>query len=1154
MPGQAGTIEVLARHLGLALQPLEQKLASGNIIQLFAELGLQFPPQLLTPSFVNALNAASTAAGTLPGLITQLSADIEADDQAAILQHGIQLVEQIATVIVALEQIGTALGNISGTLPGMNAAEVATFAHALPSRLLGYLLISYLETTQPGVVGIANLLGILDRLPNPGIPGDITHPPHITRQLQLSLIGDVLTAPTNLFRTLYGWGNPGFDGTILLQRLNASLNLLGAPSKLVDSGKSIDASLITVTPTPASNPTGLAAELKYSILSGIDLLLPISAMWSVHIKAQGAFNAGLLTTITPPLNVALKPPTGMLTGQLDMELVARGADPTHPIVLIGQTGGSRLQTDLISLGGGLSLSWNSASNEARAEPLIRFAVTGGKLVINTSESDGFVSKILSGVKVESTVDVAGDYSVSNGLHFRGSSALEILLASHVSLGPLSIDALTLSVGITEGAFPVAMTADLKATLGPLVAVVQGIGFQVDVILTSNNDGNLGPVDLQTRFRPPRGAALSLDAGGFKGGGFLLLDVEKGEYAGALELEFKGLFTVKAIALINTKLPDGSKGFSLLIIITAEFTPIQLGFGFTLNGVGGIFGLNRRIEVQALVEGIRTNAIKSILFPDDIVANITRIISDIKQFFPPQQDHFVVGPMAKLGWAAIVTVELGLLLDLPDPMFAIIGVLKAALPTEEAALLKLQINFIGVVDFDRGYIFFRADLFDSRLLVFTITGSMAFLISWGEAQTFALSVGGFHPDFRDIPTIPALPNGFRNMARIGISLLADDNPRLKIESYFAVTSNTVQFGSKVELYAGAGGFNVYGFLGFDVLFQFDPFRFVARLYGGIALRAGTSVIAGIRISAQLSGPTPWDAQGEACLSILFFEICVGFHVTWGDPPPAINPATADLLALLVAEYADTRNWRAELPPNNHLHVSLKKIEPPATGADMLIIHPAGVLTFSQRSLPLEDFLIQKFGTKKPSGDNKFKLTNANSDGTPIPADFVNIREQFAPANFSELSDSDKLSRRSFEKLSSGFKLSATSDLVVGSPVQRPVDYELSYLRRKTLVFKGLINLALLTYDRIVKGSAVRQSSLAYQQNRVSLNAPPPAVLTEETYAIANAVDLKSHVTNAQGAVFFSTQAEAYQRQKELIAENPNLGGQIQVISHFELNSN
>jgi hypothetical protein len=134
------------------------------------------------------------------------------------------------------------------------------------------------------------------------------------------------------------------------------------------------------------------------------------------------------------------------------------------------------------------------------------------------------------------------------------------------------------------------------------------------------------------------------------------------------------------------------------------------------------------------------------------------------------------------------------------------------------------------------------------------------------------------------------------------------------------------------------------------------------------------------------------------------------------------------------------------------------------------------------------------------------------------------------------------------------LSGTSDLFVGTPVQRPVDYELSYLRRKQLFFKGLIKMALVMYDRVVKGSAVRQSSLALQQNRISLNAPPSAVLHEETYAIASTIDMKSHVTDAAGPVLFSTQAEAYQRQQELIAQNPNLVGQVQVVSHFELNRN
>ena len=75
---------------------------------------------------------------------------------------------------------------------------------------------------------------------------------------------------------------------------------------------------------------------------------------------------------------------------------------------------------------------------------------------------------------------------------------------------------------------------------------------------------------------------------------------------------------------------------------------------------------------------------------------------------------------------------------------------------------------------------------------------------------------------------------------------------------------------MELYAAAAGFNVYGFLGYDVLFQFDPFRFIANLYGGIALREETIVIAGINISAQLSGPNAVGRTRHATLTILFFR--------------------------------------------------------------------------------------------------------------------------------------------------------------------------------------------------------------------------------------------------------------------------------------------
>ena len=96
--------------------------------------------------------------------------------------------------------------------------------------------------------------------------------------------------------------------------------------------------------------------------------------------------------------------------------------------------------------------------------------------------------------------------------------------------------------------------------------------------------------------------------------------------------------------------------------------------------------------------------------------------------------------------------------------------------------------------------------------------------------------------------------------------------------------------------------------------------------------------------------------------------------------------------------------------------------------------------------------------------------------------------------------------------------------------------------------------MVAYERLVKGSAARQSALSYQQNRPSLNAPLTVALPAETFTIASSEDLRSHVMDGAGPVLFATEAEAYQRQQELIAENPSLSGSIQVVSHYELNLN
>jgi hypothetical protein len=793
---------------------------------------------------------------------------------------------------------------------------------------------------------------------------------------------------------------------------------------------------------------------------------------------------------------------------------------------------------------GTNLTIGAASFEvtaSAAEQNLDFKLNttqGGFVLKKSKKSDGFINSILPENPIFGAFDLGIGYSLKKGLYVDGGSGLTVMVPLHASLGPLTLNSFFLKLaGNTTGDGVLIETAiGLSTKFLGFAAAVERIGLTHNLSLPADGRKNLGFINYEIGFKPPNGVGLSLDVGLLKGGGFLYLDPEKGEYFGGLELSFQGLFTLKAIGIINTKMPDGSEGFSMLVIITAEFQPIQLGFGFTLNGVGGLLGLHRTARIEALREGIKTNALKSILFPEDIVANMSRIISDLRQVFPPLQDRFLIGPMAKLGWGtpSLLTLELGLLLEIPVPRVAILGVLKAVLPVEEAALLRLQVNFLGVIDFDNQYISFDASLYDSRLLIFVLTGDMAFRLNWGAQPMFLLSVGGFHPAFKDAP------GDLQNMTRLTISLLSGENPRISVEAYFAVTSNTAQFGAKVELYAAAAGFNVYGFLGFDVLFRFEPFSFVAALAAGLALRRGSNVIMGLRLSGQLSGPTPWDARGEASFSILFFDVTVGFHETWGDEPASIPSETEDLIQRLKAEINDDRNWKAELPKASSLHVSIKELKP---APNQTVVHPFGVLTFSERLVPLE-VSIEKFGVKRPKDANRFTIAPSDNAVRSDP-----VSELFAPGNFLNLTDDEKLARPSFETMRSGFRMTGAGALQVPAMVSKSVDYEMSYVRKKRGigVFAGIYKYARALFQENLRASAVAKSSLSFSSQRPSVNRPDEVNLATEGFAIVSTSDMKFF--GPEGMV--GSHTEASQQMAELLARQPSLAGQIQVVSTVEL---
>jgi hypothetical protein len=802
-------------------------------------------------------------------------------------------------------------------------------------------------------------------------------------------------------------------------------------------------------------------------------------------------------------------------------------------LVIGDTKGTNLTI------GGASFELNASIADNDLD--VKLDTKDSAFVLAKGKTDGFLNSILPEQGIHGSFDFGIGYSLRKGVYVDGGSGLTVLIPLHTTLGPVILNSfyLKLAGNNNKDGVLVETSIGLSTRFLGFSASVERIGLLHNFSLPADGKKNLGFVNYAIDFKPPNGVGLSLDAGVLKGGGFLYLDPDKGEYFGALELSFKELFTLKAVGVINTKMPDGSPGFSMLVIITAEFPPIQLGFGFTLIGVGGLLGLNRTARLEVLREGIKTNSLNSILFPQDVVANMSRIISDITQVFPPLKDRFLVGPMGEFGWGTptILSLELGIVLEIPAPRIAILGILRALLPEESQPLLRLQVNFMGVIDFENKYISFDASLYDSRLLTFTLTGDMAFRLSWGDHSVLILSVGGFHPAFKEAP------GDLQNMTRLTLSLLSGENPRIVIQCYFAVTSNTVQFGAKAELYAAAAGFNIYGFIGFDLLFQFDPFKFIADFAAGLALRRGTSVIMGIRVSGELSGTNPWDAKGEGSISLLFFDITVGFHETWGDPLTAVEEEAEDLIQRLTGEVGDNRNWKADTPDNNSLHVSLKALQQPP---DKLVIHPFGILTFSQRLVPLE-LTIDKFGNKRPKDANRFEVKPADAG---LAAD--DATEQFAPANFFSMSDSDKLSRPSFEQMKSGFKITGSSTLIVPATVNKSVDYELTYLRksRGLRIIGGVYKYMKVLFRANLRAGAISKCTLSFTNKRISTNSPDQIAPHEDGYVVATTSDLKQYGESAAA----SSYTEAAQHLDELVRNDPSLKGKVQVVLEHELNLN
>lgn len=570
---------------------------------------------------------------------------------------------------------------------------------------------------------------------------------------------------------------------------------------------------------------------------------------------------------------------------------------------------------------------------------------------------------------------------------------------------------------------------ISAQLGPVGLVMNGAGAWVGWdsgaagFLQSKYGGVIAPTGL--------GAVIEF-SDVVKGGGYLdYTKTATGErWSGAFFLKIYA-FQVTAFGIYE-QTSSGAKSF--IIVIGVRFLPgIQIGYGFSITGFGGLVGINRRADTDALRERLVSGAAGNVLFTDDPIKNAPVILSDLGALFPAADGIYVFGPTIQISWLKVggdsfAQINVGIFIELPGPTkIVLLGMLQATIGAGQPKkyVLILRLDIVGLIDFPKKVLEFDATLIDSKALeVFKFTGDAAFRLSWGERSFVVLTVGGFYPGFNPEPAVlPAL-------TRVALTLDNAQNPNywLRFEAYFAVTSNTLQFGGRAEAGVKAklaviGTVSAVGFIALDALIQFTPFHFAVAFSAGFSLRRNETAILSVTCSGTITGPGPVVVTGRFCFEILWVDICWSGSFQIGS---AVTAAATSVSRLTQALASEVTSSNVSALGGDDTEVARNQA---AVTQQKALVSPTGQLSWSQKRAPL-DLLLQRFEGAPLSSPQAVVID------APGAAGGDKIMDVFSPGSFANLSKSEMINRPAFERLQSGVAMG------FGMKGSTPIEHEVA----------------------------------------------------------------------------------------------------------------
>lgn len=989
--------------------------ALGVPVEVPAEALAQIRRLLAAEQVEELLDLASRhAAGTL--------------DTGDLVARGLPLARSVGDAVAGLA--GLRAADLAGLVAPLD--DPATWA-AVAAALPDHLLLQWVRLWHPLAFALLELGGVVTR-----------SEPDVRSTLSWDALGQLIADPASRIGRTYGWGGR-LDHAGLVTRLHAVLHALGVDARAVPLDPAVEAAHFGGAAPPdvaqLSLPLfagGTADGAAYVLLGLLAAPVPRSGAGepdSVLITSEVAGSVAEVLDLGGGWRLTLSGGAGS-AGGLGVVVSPGRTVPAGPAAVAGAS--IRLATTevpmhLLGDGSGTGLDLESVSVEVRTgdgDVTVEVGTDDGLvLVVDPGEADSFLAAALGAAPLSVRTGLTVSWSSSAGVRLGGAAGFSVVIPVDRTVGPLTVDSVRLALtGGTGGvALEVAGTGSL--VLGPFVAVVEDIGLRAALV-----PAPAGGADLELGFKPPTGVGLGLDVEGIlTGGGFLSLDPATGRYAGVASLSMLGI-GVTAVGIVETRLPGD--GWSLFLSVVAEFTPVPLGFGFTLNGVGGFLGLHRVLDGDALGLGVREGRVDSVLFPSDPLANATRILADVAEFFPSRVDSHTFGLMVKIGWGVptILTLEAGVVLSVPEVVVAVVGELACVLPDPAAPLLSLHMGVVGVLDVAAATLSVTASIHDSQLAGISLSGDMALHVSLGADPYFLFSVGGYAPGWKPPASVPS---SLRDLGRMAAAIDLGSTLDVGLDSYVAVTPNTVQFGAEVYAVARVRelgvDFRASGSFGFDVQVTFSPFRLAAGMHAGVTIEAEGFTLLAVQLRLHLEGPDPWYGSGTAAFTFLGME--VPFHVAVGGPVADAAPPTVDLWgSVLAPALADPAAWEASAASGD---VVLRPVDPAAEPG--LWLGPEGRVSVRQRLVPLNRD-VSAYGTLVPSGGVARFDVMAAGLVSDVDSSWTVVEEFFAPAQFTAMTPAERLSAPSYEEMDAGISLVSTGWTI---PVDEEVAVVLGY---------------------------------------------------------------------------------------------------------------